>query len=87
MEARRKTCPSHVRQAVASGGTQTSELVFGGFITAVSDTSETYDGSSWTATASLNTARSAKTGAGTYTAALMFASDQTANDELNESFN
>jgi hypothetical protein len=45
------------RYTLAGGGTQTAALGFGGYDTAVTDATESYDGSNWTTVASLATAR------------------------------
>jgi hypothetical protein len=47
-------------------------LNIGGYITAVSAATESWNGSAWTTVNSLNTARQALAGAGTQTAALAF---------------
>ena len=48
----------------AGGGTQTSAMSFGGFATAITTNSVQYDGTNWTATPSLSTAREGVQGAG-----------------------
>jgi hypothetical protein len=58
---------------LAGAGTQTAALGFGGYTPSpFVATSASYNGSSWTGTPSLNTARYALGGAGTQTAALSF---------------
>ena len=47
-------------------------MAFGGFSTAATTVTEEYDGTSWTAGGSLNTARYALAGAGTQTLGLAF---------------
>jgi hypothetical protein len=46
------------RYGLAGAGTQTAALAFGGYIPAgISGATEEYDGTSWTSSGSLNTAR------------------------------
>ena len=56
----------------AGAGTQTAGLGFAGYTTTNLNSSEEYDGSSWTAGGNLNTARRSLAGAGLQTAALAF---------------
>ena len=44
-------------RAGAKGGTQTAHLLFGGQSTGIEDTTESYDGTTWSEVADLNTAR------------------------------
>jgi hypothetical protein len=62
------------RRYLAGAGTQTAALAFGGFTTAATGATESYNGTAWTTSpASLNTARQALAGCGaTNTAALAF---------------
>jgi hypothetical protein len=60
------------RQSPGGAGTQTAALAFGGYTTAYSAATESYNGSAWTTVNSLNTARSFVGSAGTQTAALTF---------------
>jgi hypothetical protein len=58
---------------LAGAGTQTAGLAFGGYTgTAPTAATEQYDGTSWTSSNNLNTARNGLGGAGTQTAALGF---------------
>ena len=50
-------------------------MAFGGYTTTYSGLSEEYNGASWTATPTLNTARYAMAGCGTATSALAFGGD------------
>ena len=55
----------------SSAGTQTQSSVFGGQTApGFSDAHEQYNGTAWTETTEINTARYANAGAGTYTSAL-----------------
>jgi hypothetical protein len=45
------------RRELAGAGTLTAGLAFGGFTTAITNATEEYDGSSWTAGGNLGTAR------------------------------
>jgi hypothetical protein len=54
----------------AGAGTQTAALAFGGTSTANTGATEEYDGTNWTTSNPLNTARSELAGAGTQTAAI-----------------
>ena len=80
---------ARVTLAGAGKGTQTAGLVFGGYTPApaVSALNESYDGSSWTEEADLNSAREALSGAGTQTAALAFAGYISADSKLTEKWN
>ena len=61
------------RRQAAGAGIQTSALVFGGLTTAKQDITESYDGTSWTEVADLNTERNLLAGCGaSNTAALAF---------------
>jgi|TARA_R100001244_G_scaffold84426_1_gene64962 hypothetical protein len=67
------------RRLLAGAGTQTAGLAFGGILAPlptpganISDATEEYDGSSWTAGGNLGTARYQLAGAGTQTAGLAF---------------
>ena len=59
---------------MAAGGTYTSSIVAGGNTPGVDavDNVETWDGSSWTETTEINTARQAPRGAGSSTATVIF---------------
>ena len=57
----------------AKNGTQSATLAFGGYVTSWVANNESYNGSSWTELADLNTARYEGTGSGTQTAALAIA--------------
>ena len=58
------------REYLASSGTQTAGLAFGGYTTTSVANTETYNGSSWTEVADLNTARTELSGDGTSTSSL-----------------
>ena len=76
--------------AALVGGTQTAVIAAGGDTggPAYSTTkSEEYDGSSWTATPTLNTARAAGTGTGTSTASIVFGAYPPSNAPATESWN
>mgnify|MGYP001168997668 CR=1 FL=1 len=76
--------------AALVGGTQTAVIAAGGDTggPAYSTTkSEQYDGSSWTATPTLNTARAAGTGTGTSTASIVFGAYPPSNAPATESWN
>ena len=68
------------RTALAGAGTQTAAVAFGGFFypeyapggPGEKNNTENYNGTSWTASGTLTTARSVLAGAGTQTAALAF---------------
>jgi hypothetical protein len=66
-----------VNPQATSNGTQTASLVFGGQdnVGGIITNSESYNGTSWTNTPSLNTARQDGSGAGIQTAALAFAGE------------
>ena len=73
-----------------SAGIQTSALIFGGRDPAASpiSSSESYNGTSWSPTPSLNTSRSYLGGAGaSNTAGLAFGGQTTVNTGVNESYN
>ena len=57
-------------RAGAKGGTQTAHLLFGGQSTGIEDTTESYDGTTWSEVADLSTARLSLQGFGTLTASL-----------------
>ena len=57
-------------RAGAKGGTQTAHLLFGGQSTNIEATAESYDGTTWSEVADLNTARLSLQGFGTLTASL-----------------
>ena len=60
---------------MGDAGTQTAAFGFGGYIsgpTTTTNASEQYNGSGWTTTPTINTARNQLSGAGTQTAALGF---------------
>ena len=78
------------RQSLAGAGIQTSALAFGGFSTASTGATESYNGTAWTSSPnSLNTARFETSGCGaTNTAALAVGGyTGTAFSALNESWN
>ena len=58
------------RRDLAGAGIQTAGLAFGGFITAPTDATEEYDGTSWTTGGSLGTSRYRLSGFGTQDAGL-----------------
>ena len=62
-------------------------MAFGGGTPDVIAATEKYDGTSWTTTGSLNTARRYLAGAGTQTAGLAFGGLATANTAETEEFN
>ena len=75
------------RKSPGSAGTHTANLVYGGDgPTASQAISETYDGSSWTEVADLNTARRCQAGLGTQTAAIQ-AGGSPPTLSITESFN
>jgi len=80
---------ARVTLAGAGKGTQTAGLVFGGYTPApaVSALNESYDGSSWTEEADLNTAREALSGAGTQAAGLAVAGYISSDSALTEKWN
>jgi hypothetical protein len=57
---------------IAGAGTQTAGLAFGGRYTILTNATEHYDGSAWTAGGNMGTARYGLAGAGTQTAGLAF---------------
>jgi hypothetical protein len=61
--------------ASASAGTQTAALGFGGNTGAYTGVTESYNGTSWTSSNPLNTARDSLAGCGTQTAGLAFGGD------------
>ena len=79
-----------------SGGTQTAGIIFAGvFLNSAGpspspdvrqDTTETYDGSSWTEVGDLNTARQNTTGCGTTTSALCFGGSTGSDVTIAESY-
>jgi hypothetical protein len=56
--------------ALGVSGNQTAALGFGGYTGGVQSAANLYDGTSWTATTALNTARGYLSGCGTQTLAL-----------------
>jgi hypothetical protein len=63
----------HCKNWLAAAGTQTAGLGFGGHISrCTTGATEEYDGSTWSPSGSLNTARLYLAGCGTQTAALAF---------------
>jgi hypothetical protein len=60
------------KRFLGGAGTQTAALAFGGQLHLFTGATEEYDGTTWTAGGSLNTARNDLGGAGTQTAALAF---------------
>ena len=60
------------RQSAGSAGIQTAALFYGGFSTAATGASESYNGTSWTNTPSLNTSRYDGGSLGTQSSALYF---------------
>jgi hypothetical protein len=60
------------RHYLAGAGTQTAGLAFGGYASNVTNATEHYDGSAWTAGGNMGTARYSLAGAGTQTAGLAF---------------
>ena len=64
----------------AAQGTQTAALAAGGYDTAAVDTSEEYNGTSWSEGEELNTARPHVTGTGSQTAGLMFGKNPAGGD-------
>ena len=79
------------RRQAAGAGTQTSALVFAGLVTAKQDICESYDGTSWTEVADLNTERNLLAGCGaSNTAGLAFGGLSPASPAtvgITESFN
>ena len=63
------------RRSLASSGTQTAALVFGGAIPPVTGATESYNGSAWTEVNNLNTARQYLGGDGTQTSTLAFSGE------------
>jgi hypothetical protein len=62
-------------KVLASAGTQTAALAFGGNTPLFTGATEEYDGTSWTNYLQVSTARYSLAGAGTQTAALAFGGD------------
>jgi len=79
------------RRQAAGGGIQTSALVFGGYISAKTDVTESYNGTNWAEVGDLNTERSLLAGCGaSNTAGLAFGGLSPATPPtigLTESFN
>ncbi len=75
------------RRLLAGCGTQTSALGFGGYITAISASTEKWNGTSWTSSPTgLATARTSLAGAGSQTAALAFGGYTTAASAATEAW-
>jgi hypothetical protein len=64
--------PSAVNENAGAGATYNAALSFGGNISGVVSESDSYNGTSWSEIAELNTARRLLAGAGTQTAALAY---------------
>ena len=74
-------------QDAAGAGPQTAAVVYGGWMTAVTNTTSEYDGSSWTAGGNLGTARSVyQIGTGSQTAALCGGGYSTAKTGVSEEY-
>jgi hypothetical protein len=58
------------RSGFPGGGVQTAGIVFGGYNTASTGLTESYNGTSWTNLPSMSTARNVGSGTGSQTAAL-----------------
>ena len=79
--------PATIQDATGAGP-GTAAVVYGGWMTAVTDTTSEYDGSSWTAGGNLGTARAAyQSGTGSQTAALCASGYGTTNVALSEEYN
>ena len=76
---------------LASCGTQTAALGFGGYIYtppgSTVATSEEYNGSSWTAGGTMGTARKRLAGCGTQAVALAFGGEDPSNSAVSEEYN
>ena len=69
--------PTTIQDGSGAGSSTTSAIVYGWWDTAISNKANEYDGSSWTATSVMNTARAVyQTGTGTQTAALAVSGTQ-----------
>ena len=77
------------RVQINSFGTQTAQILAGGYTTALSNVVENYDGTSWTEIAEINDARSneAGTGSGTTTAGLIYGGNTPGGTGNTESWN
>jgi len=73
--------------AVGPAGTQTAGLAHGGLISSASALTEEYDGSAWTESGDLNTAKRSHASAGTQTACLSFGGHTTTAVAINEEYN
>ena len=71
----------------SSSGSPTASLTAAGITTVNLSASESYNGTSWTNTPSINTARSTGGGAGTATSALIFGGDTGSPTSASESYN
>ena len=71
-----------VQAAAAAGISNSSGLAFGGAEPTITAKTESYDGTSWTEVADLNTARQGLGGSGTQTSALAYGGDNPAGSNL-----
>ena len=80
--------PTTIQDPAGAGTSATTAIIYGGWHTVISNLSAEYNGSSWTATPVLNTARALyQTGTGTQTAALAASGYDTAPTGATEEWN
>ena len=80
--------PTATQDPAGAGTSATTAIIYGGWHTVISNLSTEYDGSSWTATPVMNTARALyQTGTGTQTAALAASGYTTGATDATEEWN